>query len=122
MKGNTKLKRAKEMYSGFKGTSTMGKVFARIPDELIQGLTSKQIATVAEIVAKAYNDGRASTGCEMIDKNAIWVNSIGKIIELVEEGAEYADVTEEIGGGCTHTILNKKIKDGIIVPRIADYD
>lgn len=117
-KGDIKLERAKRLYTGFKGTSTMGKVFNRIPDELIQGLTSKQIATVAEIVAKAYSDGRASTGCEMIDSNAVWINTLNRGIEWNEEGAEYKKKVKT--EGIFTVVENVKVKDGVLVPRFIE--
>lgn len=118
MKHSRKYNKAQELYRGFKGANTLGKVFERIPEELIERLTSAELAMVAEIIAKAYNDGRASTGAEMIDKNAVWVDSLGKIIDWYEEGAEYETVTETIPGG--KRTYSRKIKDGIMVAKICD--
>ena len=118
MAGAIKLNRAYNLYTGFKGASTVRKVFERIPDELLQGLTAKQIAAVAEIVAQAYEDGRASTGAEMIDNNAVYINNLGKIIEWNEEGAEYNEVQEKTAG---YTVTrSKKVKDGVLVPRFSE--
>lgn len=117
-KGTIKLNRAYDMYTGFKGRETVGKVFRRIPDELVQSLTAKQIAAVAEIVAQAYEDGRASTGAEMIDNNAVYINSLDKVIEWNEEGAEYKRVQEKKPG---YTVTrNEKTKEGVLVPRFSE--
>lgn len=117
-KGTIKLNRAYDMYTGFKGQDTVGKVFRRIPDELVQGLTAKQIAAVAEIVAQAYEDGRAFTGAEMIDNNAVYINNLDKVIEWNEEGAEYKKVQEKKPG---YTVTrSEKVKDGVLVPRFSE--
>ncbi len=118
-KGQIKLNRARNLYTGFKGTSTMEKVFQRIPDTLVRELTSKQIAFVAEVIAEAYNDGKASAGAEMIDANMVYIDNLGKIIEWSEKGAEYQKVIEKTDDGCT-VVKNKKIKDGILVLKFVE--
>lgn len=112
-----KMNKAYDLYTGFKGESTVGKVFRRIPEELIDGLTAKQIAMVAEVIAKAYADGKESAGAEMIDNNAVYINSLDRVIEWNEEGAQYERVQVK-EPGCTVT-KSGKVKDGILVPRFS---
>jgi len=50
--------------------------------EVLASLTSKQLAAVMRLVEINYHKGRASTGAEVIDGDAVWINSIGKIIPL----------------------------------------
>ena len=121
MAGERKTRKAKRLYEGFKGSETMAAVFGQIPDDLMQELTAKQIAAVAELINKAYHKGRASTGAEMVEDNAVYVDSLGKIIEWKEEGAEYERVEEKTADGCT-VVKHKKVKDGVLVPRICEYD
>lgn len=112
------MNRALDNYKGFKGESTIRSITERVPDELIEKLTARQIALVMEAINKAYNDGKASAGAEMIDNNAVYINSLGKVIEWNEEGAEYKRVrTEE--SGCTVT-KNVKVQEGTLVPRFSD--
>lgn len=115
------MKKAKKIYKGFKGADTLAAVFEQIPDDLAQKLTAKQIAAVAELINKAYHKGRASTGAEVVEANAVYVDSLGKIIEWNEEGAEYERVEEKTADGCT-VVKHKKVKDVVLVPRICDYE
>ena len=112
-----KMNKAYDLYNGFKGESTVGKVFRRIPEELIDGLTAKQIAMVAEVIAKAYADGKESAGAEMIDNNAVYINSLDRVIEWNEEGAQYERVQVK-EPGCTVT-KSVKVKEGILVPKFS---
>lgn len=118
MNHSIKINRAVEKYKGFKGSSTINAITERIPEELIENLTSDQIALVMEAINKAYNDGKASAGAEMIDNNAVYINNIGKVIEWNEEGAVYERVTEK-EAGCTVT-KNVKVQEGTLVPRFSD--
>ncbi|MGN0252485.1 MAG: hypothetical protein ACI4EH_14165 [Oliverpabstia sp.] len=115
MKHSIKMNRALENYKGFKGASTISNVTERLPEELINQLTARQIALVMQAISKAYNDGKASAGAEMIDRNAVYINSIGKTIEWSEEGAEYE--RKEIKENGYTVTRNVKIKDGVMVPR-----
>jgi hypothetical protein len=49
---------------------------------VLAALTSKQLAAVMRLVETNYHKGRASTGAEVIDGDAVWVSSIGKMIPL----------------------------------------
>lgn len=118
MKHSIKIDKAMKKYSGFKGEYTLSRVMERIPDELIEGVTSDQLAIIMHIVAKAYTDGKNAAGAEMIDHNAVYINSIGKIIEWNEEGAEYERRIEKIPGGTRE--YSEKVKDGVLVPRFSE--
>jgi hypothetical protein len=61
---SVKIKRAISNYKGFKGQFTMKTILTSIPDELINGLTSKQLALVMETVNKAYHQGKSDAGLE----------------------------------------------------------
>lgn len=87
MAGERKIRRAKRIYEGFKGSETMAAVFGQIPDDLIQELTAKQIAAVAELINKAYHKERASTGAEMVEDNAVYVlTASGKLLSGKKRG------------------------------------
>lgn len=116
-----KDKKSEKIYNGFKGSGTLAAVFEQVPDDLAQELTANQIADVAELINKAYHKGRASTGAEAVEVNAVYVDSLEKIIEWNEEGAEYERVEEKTADGCT-VVKNKKVKDGVLVPGICEYD
>lgn len=119
-----KQKNMMKHYTGFKGSQTVSDIKSRLSEELIKELTGKQLGAVMDAINKAYHDGRASTGAEMIDNNCVYINSINKMIEWNEEGAEYQQITETIP--CTKEspsyIITKgiKIKDGILVPRFIE--
>lgn len=118
MNHSIKINRAVEKYKGFKGNSTINAITERVPDELIEHLNSDQIALVMGAISKAYQDGKESTGAEMIDNNAVYINNLGKVIEWNEEGAAYKRVTTE-EAGCTVT-KNVKVLAGVLVPRFSD--
>lgn len=118
MDHSIKINRAVEKYKGFKGNSTINAITERVPDELIEHLNSDQIALVMSAINKAYQDGKASAGAEMIDNNAVYINNIGRVIEWHEAGAVYKRVTEK-ESGCTVT-KNVKVQEGTLVPRFAD--
>lgn len=118
MNHSIKMNRALENYKGFKGASTIRNIADRLPEQLVEQLTARQIALVMQAIGKAYNDGKASAGAEMIDHNAVYINSLGKVIEWNEEGAEY-ERQEVEEPGCTVT-KSVKVKDGVLVPRFSE--
>jgi len=67
------------------GTTAFGDtnsaVFAQIPDTLTQSLTSEQLAAVADCIHAAYHRGKSAAGAEMIDNNAVYIDSLSRIIE-----------------------------------------
>ena len=119
-KHSIKLNRAYEEYKGFKGGQTYRAIQEQVPEELIEQLTAKQLAIVMGAINKAYHKGRASTGAEDIGSNAVWVDSIQKLIEWEEVGAEYEkQTTKEFGHTVTRSV---KVKDGKLVARVVYYD
>lgn len=118
MKNAIKLKRAKDLYKGFKGFSTLRAVTDQIPEELVDQLTGKQLALVMGAIDSAYQKGKTSTGAEMIDHNAVYINSIDKIIEWSEVGAEYERVTQQEGGATVTRSV--KVKDGTLECRFSE--
>jgi len=60
---------------------TNSAIFAQIPDSLTQPLTSEQLAAVADCINAAYHRGKAAAGAEMIDNNAVYIDSLSRIIE-----------------------------------------
>ncbi|MDR0475578.1 MAG: hypothetical protein LBH43_18130 [Treponema sp.] len=60
-------------------------VWALIPQELIAGLTAKQLSMVAAAINQSYHIGRGSCGAEEVDSGencgAVFVNKLGKIID-----------------------------------------
>lgn len=133
MKHNIKLNRAYEEYKGFKGTATYTAVEKQLPEELIEKLTGKQLALVMQAINNAYQNGKASTGAEMIDNNAVYINKLGKAIEWNEEGAEYEyqevvhpakSYKGETGKSVyipeSKSMMPVKVKDGVLVPRFSE--
>ena len=118
MKNAIKLKRAKDFYTGFKGTATVRAVMDQIPEELVDQLTGKQLALVMSAIDSAYQRGKSSTGSEMIDNNAVYINSINKIIEWSEVGAEYERITQQEGGATVTRSI--KTKDGHLECRFSE--
>ena len=71
---------------------TNSAVFAQIPDTLTQSLTSEQLAAVADCIHAAYHRGKSAAGAEMIGDNAVYINSIDRIIEWDKEfNASFVD-------------------------------
>jgi predicted GH43/DUF377 family glycosyl hydrolase len=118
---SVKIRRAIKMANVFKGTSTIAAIMEQVPEQLINNLSSKDLAVVIEAINKAYHKGRVSTGAEMIDTNCVWINGLDKMIEWTEEGAEYKresfkEISKYTGFIMTGT-RPVKIKDGELVPR-----
>ncbi len=120
MNHGIKLAKARKLYNGFKGYSTLAAVEKQIPEELIPQLTARQLALVMDAINAAYQRGRASTGAEMVDTDCVWINGINRMIEWEEVGAVYERVTEQ-DGGCKVT-KNVKVKDGELVCRFCNQD
>lgn len=127
------MNRAIETYTGFKGGATLSAITDQVPEELIERLTGKELGLVMEAINAAFQKGKASTGAEMIDNNAVYINKLDKIIEWNEEGAkyEYQEVTHPAKrytgetGKEVHIPESKsrvpvKVKDGVLVPRFSE--
>lgn len=78
----TKITRAIAMYNGSKGTQTVQAVLEQIPGELKLTLTGKQLGLVMSVVNKAYHNGKASCGCEVIDGEMVWINKLSRMFSL----------------------------------------
>jgi hypothetical protein len=105
-------------YTGFKGGQTIAHVQKLVGKELADRLTGHDLGLVMSAVDRAFHEGKASAGAEMIDSNCVWVNGLDKAIEWNEVGAEYkrVDIIETLHSGATCKV-NKaiKIKDGKLV-------
>lgn len=123
MNHQIKLQKAIKQAKVFKGQTTLSAIKDQLPESLLETLTAKDIALVLETINKAYHAGRASTGAEMVDTNAVYINSLGKVIEWSEVGAEYKQVAfEEVGvSGFKSTGTHpQKVKDGVLVPKFCE--
>jgi hypothetical protein len=118
MKHSIKLNRAMELYTGFKGTATYSAVEKQLPEKLVNELTGAQLALVMQAINTAYQKGKASTGAEMIDNNAVYIEKLDKVIEWNEEGAEYTRETVVENG--YRVTRSRKTKDGVLVPRFSE--
>lgn len=118
MKHSIKLNRAMELYTGFKGAGTYSEVENQLPEKLVNELTGAQLALVMQAISTAYQKGKASTGAEMVDNNAVYIEKLNKVIEWNEEGAEY--IRETVSKNGYKVTRSRKTKDGILVPRFSE--
>ena len=118
----TKESRAMAAYDGFKGGATVEHVRKLVGKELAERLTGHEFGLVMSAVNRAYHEGRASTGAEMIDANCVWINGIDRGIEWIEVGAEYEtqEFEENVCGRISKGVRSVKIKDGEMVARFVD--
>jgi hypothetical protein len=119
---STKRSRAIASYDGFKGDSTVAHVLQLVGNELANRLTGHELGLVMSAVNRAYHAGKASTGADMIDDNAVWINKLNRAIEWVEVGSQYETVEEPIivnGYRCGISHRPVKVKDGELVVRFA---
>lgn len=118
-----RLSKAIKKANIFKGQTTINAITEQLPKELLEKLYSTDIAFILEAIDKAYKLGKASAGAEMIDTNAVYINSIGRVIEWNEEGAEFErrEFTEtSIEGRKSKYTKALKIKDGILVAKFVE--
>jgi hypothetical protein len=118
MKHSIKLNRAMELYTGFKGAGTYSEVENQLSEKLVNELTGAQLALVMQAINTAYQKGKASTGAEMIDNNAVYIEKLNKVIEWNEEGAEY--IRETVSENGYKVTRSRKTKDGVLVPRFSE--
>lgn len=78
----TKMDRAMAAFDGHKGAQTVCHIKEIIGNELSQLLTGKQYGLVMSAVNRAYHEGRASTGAEVVDGDYLWVNCLNKGFDL----------------------------------------
>lgn len=132
-KHQIKINRAIEKYTGFKGGATISAITSQVPEELIERLTGKELGLVMEAINVAFQKGKASTGAEMIDNNAVYINRLDKVIEWNEEGAEYeyqevthpakryiGETGKEVCIPESKSRVPVKVKDGVLVPRFSE--
>jgi len=79
-----KLEDSLSKVSVHKGNSTISDILNQIPSELMEKLSPDDIAQIIEIIDKAYKNGRASTGAEMIDNDTVWINYLQKEIKVTQ--------------------------------------
>jgi hypothetical protein len=78
----TKADRALKAYDGFKGGATVEHIKKLIGKELTDKLTGHELGLVMSAVNRAYQEGKSSTGAEVVDGEYVWVNCIDKGIDL----------------------------------------
>lgn len=118
-----KLKRAIRLSNVHPGPVTVDAIMNQIPDRLSAQLSSGDLALVIKAVDAAYHNGKAASGAEMVDDNAVWINKLDRAIEWNEVGAvyEYKDVTETSPDGYVmHGKVPVKTKDGVMVVKFCD--
>jgi len=74
----TKEDRAMAAFDGHKGQRTISHIKKIIGKELCDRLTGRELGLVMSAVNRAYHEGRASTGAEVIDGSYVWVNCLDK--------------------------------------------
>lgn len=97
---------------------TYSEIEKQLPEKLVDELTGAQLALVMQAINEAYQKGKASTGAEMIDNNAVYINRLNKIIEWNEEDAEY--IRETVSENGYKVTRSRKIKNGVLVPRFSE--
>lgn len=90
------------VYTGFRGDATVADITSRIPVELVDALTGAQLGYVMNAINKAYHDGCASRGAEVIDggkeAGAVYVNCLDKVIDWKTTGQEYETIVTTAHG------------------------
>jgi len=114
----TKYDRALKVYAGFKGGATVEHIKKLIGKELAERLTGHELGLVMSAVNRAYQEGKASAGAELIDDNCVWINKLNKAIEWEEVGAVYEQI-ETVEAGLK-VIKPVKVKNGELVVRWAE--
>jgi len=77
-----KYKNALKHYTGHKGEETVGHILRFIPEILQKELSGKQIGILMNAISAAFKEGRALAGAEIVDENAVWIDSIQKMVEF----------------------------------------
>lgn len=118
----TKADRALAAFDGFKGGATVDHIKKLVGKELADKLTGHELGLVMSAVNRAYQEGKASAGAEMIDSNCVYINGLDRAIEWTEVGTEYEQVPfiEEICGRRSTGTKPIKVKDGELVPRFIE--
>jgi hypothetical protein len=119
----TKHDRAMAAYDGFKGGATVEHIRKLIGKELAERLTGHELGLVMSAVNRAYHEGKASAGAEMIDSNCVFIAGLDKAIEWTEIGAEYEQVPfkeTSLEGRIVTGTRTVKVKTGELVPRFIE--
>jgi hypothetical protein len=67
---------------GFPGPMVVAAVREHLPPELFTELTGRQIGIVMAACNAAFHKGKKAAGAEMIDTDAVWIERLGRIIDL----------------------------------------
>jgi transcriptional regulator with XRE-family HTH domain len=78
---STKINRAQKLNAYDNNLGTCNAIFNQIPQSAIEQCSASTLNAIADAIQHAYQAGRAKAGAEMIDNNAVWVDSIKKTIE-----------------------------------------
>ena|GEM_PF-1137300 len=76
-----KINRAQKLNAYDNNLGTCNAIFNQIPQSAIEQCSASTLNDIADAIQHAYQAGRAKAGAEMIDNNAVWVDSIKKTIE-----------------------------------------
>lgn len=106
-----KEKNMLKSFNGHTGAETLSHIKELLGNDL-NHLSGKDLGLVMSAINRAYHEGRASTGAEMIDSNAVWIESLGKVIEWEEKEAEWIYEQKTVNG--LNGLYPKKIKDGVL--------
>lgn len=72
-----KYNTAKATYTGHKGETTITAIWERIPAELKDRCTGKELGMIMDAINKAYHDGKASAGAEKLDNESVYIDGVG---------------------------------------------
>lgn len=75
-----KMQAAVDMSHAFAGDQTMQAILSRMPGDVIKECPARIIAQVIDAIDKSYKAGQASTGAEVIDDDAIWIEPLQRLI------------------------------------------
>ncbi len=76
-----KIEQAVRRSNIHKGVTTTSAVLGYVPSSISDKLTADEYALLLNCINKAYHDGKSSAGAEMVDSNAVWINSLQAVIE-----------------------------------------
>lgn len=67
---------------GFPGPMVVAAVRDHLLPELYAELTGRQIGIVMVACNAAFHKGKKAAGAEMIDTDAVWIERLGRIIDI----------------------------------------
>jgi transcriptional regulator with XRE-family HTH domain len=77
-----KIEDAIDMSRVHKGPTTVSTIVNMIPQSLLDKLDSAEISLLIDVINASYQNGRASTGAEMIDDDTVWINKMQIAIDI----------------------------------------